>query len=141
MFEFGYLDHLEDMKYFLPLLLCAGCAQIPEQDQNWLDRKQFVGETIEVVENSLAARGFAESTWFNYERVVEKRALGPIGGNKKISNWVGFTSVSAPPSGLSGTCYSKTYTVVFGSGDRLICVAQSEGVVRWIEAGWIGVTL
>ena len=107
-------------------ILVGACTQIPELDQVWVEEKLLFGMSKEDVEGLLAGRSLK---------------LGSYGYNPGESPSVGFVRVEAKaPS--EPECYARSYTVLVGSGDRLICVVVGENdELIWREAGWFGAVL
>ena len=110
-------------------LLASACSKVPERDEFWLEETVPVGIPVAEFTQLLTRRGFKPNE--RYSRSQSTWRGGEFGS-------IGMRDIKSDPGGAV-VCYSKPYTYMVASGDRLICFSKTkENTVRWRQASFFG---
>jgi hypothetical protein len=124
----------------------SGCAEIPDVDIAFVDRRIPIGMDVSQAREVLNRRGFKQikigaTPRSRFDQTSQSFIQLPLSETGIAEQNIGFVKLEGQPNGQL-SCFARRYTRFIAAGDRLICWTVSEDdKITWRQAGWRGAGL
>lgn len=126
-------------------LIISGCAEIPDVDIAFVERRVPVGMDVSQARETLNRRGFEQievraTPRSRFDQTSQSFIQLPLSETDIAEQNIGVKLEGQPNGQLS--CFARGYTRFIAAGDRLICwTASEDDKITWRQAGWRGAGL
>lgn len=126
--------------------IISGCAEIPDDDIAFVERRVPVGMDVSQARETLNRRGFEQieiraTPRSRFDQTSQSFIQLPLSETDIVEQNIGFVKLEGQPNGQL-SCFARGYTRFIASGDRLICWTEDEdNKITWRQAGWRGAML
>lgn len=125
--------------------IISGCAEIPDDDIAFLERRVPVGMDVSQAREILNRRGFEQietiaAPRFRFDQTSQSFIKLPLSETDIVEQNINAKVKGQPNGQLS--CFARGYVRFMAGGDRLICWTKDEdNKITWRQAGARGGSL